>query len=70
MADAGAGEQRGGGGPGGADPDDGDAGGTEQSLTGFSDAGEEDLAGVAGAEGIRGSELRGEEGRHTRRRLL
>ena len=46
-ADAGAREQRGGGGPGGSDADDGDVGGGELLLTCGADAGKEDLAGVA-----------------------
>ncbi len=50
-ADAGAGEEGGGGGTGGADADDGDVGLAEESLAGDADAGEEDLAGVAGFVG-------------------
>ena len=47
VADAGAGEERGGRGPGGADADDGDMGASEGQLAGLADAGKEDLAGVA-----------------------
>lgn len=47
MADSGAGEERGGGGAGGSDADDRDAGTGEQGLSGGADAWEEDLAGVA-----------------------
>jgi hypothetical protein len=57
-ADAGAGEEGGGGGSGGSYADDGDVGGAEQLLAGGTDAGEEDLAGVAvvlGDEGGSGS---------------
>jgi len=46
-ADAGAGEEGGGGGSGGSYADDGYVGGAEEMLTCGSDAGEEDLAGVA-----------------------
>ena len=46
-ADAGAGEERGGCGSGGADADDGDVRGGEELLARGSNAGEEDLAGVA-----------------------
>jgi hypothetical protein len=47
SADPGASEERGGGGSGGSDADNGDLGGAKQVLTILSDAGEEDLAGVA-----------------------
>ncbi len=47
VADAGAGEERGGCGSGGAYADDGDAGLAEQLLAGGADSGEENLAGVA-----------------------
>jgi hypothetical protein len=47
VADAGAGEQAGGGGSGGPDADDGDVGVGEEVLAALADAGEEDLAGVA-----------------------
>ncbi len=47
-ADAGTGEEGGGGGSGGSDADDGNVGGGQELLAGGSDAGEEDLAGVAG----------------------
>jgi hypothetical protein len=46
-ADPGPGQERGGGGSGGSYADDGYVGGTKQLLAGESDAGEEDLAGVA-----------------------
>ena len=46
-ADAGAGEECGGCGSGGSDAYDGDVGISEEVLAGGSDAGEEDLAGVA-----------------------
>jgi hypothetical protein len=45
-ADAGASQEAGGGGTGGADADDGDVGSSKELLAGFADAGEEDLAGV------------------------
>ena len=51
MTDAGAGEEAGRGGSGGTDADDGDAGAAEILLAGLTDAGEEDLAGVAFAVG-------------------
>ena len=47
AADAGAGEEAGGGGSGGSDADDGDVGAGEELLAGGADGGEEDLAGVA-----------------------
>ncbi len=47
VADAGAGEERGGGSAGGTDADDGDAGVGEGLLAALADAREEDLAGVA-----------------------
>ena len=47
VADAGAGEQRGGGGARGSDADDGDVGLSEELLATGADAGEENLAGVA-----------------------
>jgi len=47
SADAGAGEEGCGCGSGGSDADDGDVGGCEQLLAGGTDAGEENLAGVA-----------------------
>ena len=50
VADAGAGEQRGGGGTGGANADDGDVGAGEGLLAAVADAGKEDLAGVAGVQ--------------------
>lgn len=46
MADAGAGEQAGGGGTGGTDADDNGVGVAEAFLAGLADAGKEDLAGV------------------------
>ena len=45
--DAGAGQQAGRGGSGGADAYDGDVGPSKKLLAGFADGGEEDLAGVA-----------------------
>ena len=59
VADAGAGEERGGGGPGGADADDGDTGAGEGLLAGVADAGEEDLAGVTVQAGVGGRVGRG-----------
>ena len=50
VADAGAGEQRGGRGAGGSDADDGDAGVGEKLLAGEADAGEQNLPGIAGIE--------------------
>ncbi len=47
AADAGAGEEAGGGGSGGSDADDGDVGSSKKLLAGFADGGEEDLAGVS-----------------------
>ena len=47
MADAGAGEQRGGGGSGGTDANNGDMGAGKGVLAGLTDAGKEDLPGVA-----------------------
>ena len=64
VADAGAGEERGGGGAGGADADDGDVGAGEGRLAGLADAGEEDLAGVA--LGRVGGRWRNDGGRRVR----
>ena len=50
-ADAGAGEERGGGSSGGSDADDGDVGAGEKGLASGSDAGEDNLTGVAGFVG-------------------
>jgi len=51
-SDAGAGEERGGGCSGGSAAYDGDVGGGEEMLAMGSDAGEENLAGVAVVEGV------------------
>lgn len=63
MTDAGASEKAGGRCTGGTDADDGDVSAAEMLLAGFTDAGEEDLAGVAfaigdGESGRRLKELR------------
>jgi hypothetical protein len=53
VADAGAGEERGGGSAGGTDPDDGGVCRSETLLAGCADSGEENLAGVAFVIGYR-----------------
>jgi len=53
CSDAGAGEQRGSGGSGGSDADDSDVRTGEELLAGGTDAGEENLAGVAVVSGDR-----------------
>ena len=74
VADAGAGQQAGGGGSGGTDADDGDVGAGEEVLAGLADGGEEDLAGVAVGVGdgsgdgvcVGGGRVVGGERRHKR----